>query len=127
VLCGSSRPTVLCTLCRPLSLSLSLSLSRSLALHFMSSSLTLTVGVGRQVALSGGHTLGRMHEVRSGFDGPWTHTPLKFDNSYYQLLMVGAPPLLRLHGVGLWWEIRLHGVGLWWEIRLHGVGLWWET
>jgi len=40
-----------------------------------------------QVALSGGHTLGRMHEVRSGFDGPWTHTPLKFDNSYYKLLM----------------------------------------
>lgn len=39
------------------------------------------------VALSGGHTLGRMHEVRSGFDGPWTHTPLKFDNSYFQLLI----------------------------------------
>uniref|UniRef100_A0A7S0VVP9 Plant heme peroxidase family profile domain-containing protein n=1 Tax=Hemiselmis tepida TaxID=464990 RepID=A0A7S0VVP9_9CRYP len=39
------------------------------------------------VALSGGHTLGRCHEVRSGFDGPWTHNPLKFDNSYFRNLL----------------------------------------
>jgi urate oxidase len=39
------------------------------------------------VALSGGHTLGRCHKVRSGFDGPWTHDPLKFDNSYFKNLM----------------------------------------
>merc|ERR1719498_486424 len=39
------------------------------------------------VALSGGHTLGRCHKVRSGFDGPWTDEPLKFDNSYYKNLM----------------------------------------
>ncbi|KAJ8533703.1 hypothetical protein K7X08_007027 [Anisodus acutangulus] len=31
------------------------------------------------VALSGGHTLGRAHPERSGFDGPWTKEPLKFD------------------------------------------------
>jgi len=35
------------------------------------------------VALSGGHTLGRCHQVRSGFDGPWTTHPLRFDNEYY--------------------------------------------
>jgi len=35
------------------------------------------------VALSGGHTLGRCHRVRSGFDGPWTTHPLRFDNEYY--------------------------------------------
>lgn len=64
------------------------------------------------VALSGGHTLvvlpsdlqsyvffgnmythlyslvglmlqGRAHPERSGFDGPWTKNPLKFDNSYF--------------------------------------------
>jgi len=35
------------------------------------------------VALSGGHTLGRCHKVRSGFDGPWTTHPLRFDNEYY--------------------------------------------
>lgn len=39
------------------------------------------------VALSGGHTLGRCHLVRSGFDGPWTRNPLKFDNEYFRNLM----------------------------------------
>ncbi|XP_057769258.1 L-ascorbate peroxidase 3 [Salvia miltiorrhiza] len=41
------------------------------------------------VALSGGHTLGRAHPERSGFDGPWTKEPLKFDNSYFQELLKG--------------------------------------
>ena len=35
------------------------------------------------VALSGGHTLGSAHRVRSGFDGQWTSRPLKFDNEYF--------------------------------------------
>jgi hypothetical protein len=39
------------------------------------------------VALSGGHTLGRSHKVRSGYDGPWTDNPLQFDNSYFKNLM----------------------------------------
>jgi len=39
------------------------------------------------VALSGAHTLGRCHLARSGFDGKWTHDPLKFDNSYFTLLL----------------------------------------
>jgi uncharacterized cupin superfamily protein len=39
------------------------------------------------VALSGGHTVGRAHIVRSGFDGPWTHNPLTFDNEYYRNLL----------------------------------------
>lgn len=39
------------------------------------------------VALSGAHTLGRFHRDRSGFDGPWTHNPLEFDNSYFRLLL----------------------------------------
>ncbi|KAH7519905.1 hypothetical protein FEM48_Zijuj08G0087000 [Ziziphus jujuba var. spinosa] len=41
------------------------------------------------VALSGGHTLGRAHKDRSGFDGPWTKEPLKFDNSYFKELLKG--------------------------------------
>jgi hypothetical protein len=39
------------------------------------------------VALSGAHTLGRCHAVRSGFDGPWTTHPLRFDNEYYVNLL----------------------------------------
>ncbi|XP_047322377.1 L-ascorbate peroxidase 3-like [Impatiens glandulifera] len=49
------------------------------------------------VALSGGHTLGRAHPERSGFDGPWTKDPLKFDNSYFIELLNGeSEGLLRL-------------------------------
>jgi len=39
------------------------------------------------VALSGAHTLGRCHLQRSGFDGPWTRNPLKFDNQYFKTLL----------------------------------------
>lgn len=39
------------------------------------------------VALSGAHTLGRCHASRSGWDGPWTNAPLKFDNGYFRVLM----------------------------------------
>ncbi|GFP89045.1 l-ascorbate peroxidase 3 peroxisomal [Phtheirospermum japonicum] len=49
------------------------------------------------VALSGGHTLGRAHPERSGFDGPWTAEPLKFDNSYFLELLKGeSEDLLKL-------------------------------
>ncbi|KAM1167619.1 hypothetical protein ACFX13_030248 [Malus domestica] len=41
------------------------------------------------VALSGGHTLGRCHKERSGFEGPWTPNPLIFDNSYFKVLLGG--------------------------------------
>ncbi|XP_050384093.1 L-ascorbate peroxidase 2, cytosolic [Argentina anserina] len=41
------------------------------------------------VALSGGHTLGRCHKERSGFEGPWTTNPFIFDNSYYKELISG--------------------------------------
>ncbi|PON89362.1 Ascorbate peroxidase [Trema orientale] len=49
------------------------------------------------VALSGGHTLGKAHPDRSGFDGPWTREPLKFDNSYFVELLKGeSEGLLKL-------------------------------
>lgn len=48
--------------------------------------------------LSGAHTLGRAHEDRSGFDGPWTKVPIKFDNSYFVEILKDKPDndLLRL-------------------------------
>jgi L-ascorbate peroxidase len=49
------------------------------------------------VALSGAHTLGRAHPERSGFEGPWTQEPLKFDNSYFVELLKGeSEGLLKL-------------------------------
>ncbi|KAG6645558.1 hypothetical protein I3843_08G124400 [Carya illinoinensis] len=50
------------------------------------------------VALSGGHTLGKAHKERSGFESlPWTTDPLKFDNSYFvELLKSDSKGLLKL-------------------------------
>jgi len=49
------------------------------------------------VALSGGHTLGKAHPERSGFEGAWTKEPLKFDNSYFvELLKNESEGLLKL-------------------------------
>ncbi|KMT09583.1 hypothetical protein BVRB_6g130390 [Beta vulgaris subsp. vulgaris] len=44
------------------------------------------------VVLSGAHTLGRAHKDRSGFDGPLSKDPLKFDNSYFVELRMGDTP-----------------------------------
>ncbi|OWZ61950.1 cytochrome c peroxidase, mitochondrial [Cryptococcus neoformans] len=38
------------------------------------------------VALSGAHAMGRCHPNRSGFDGPWTFSPVTFSNQYFALL-----------------------------------------
>jgi cytochrome c peroxidase len=38
------------------------------------------------VALSGAHALGRCHADRSGFEGPWTFSPITLTNDYYKLL-----------------------------------------
>jgi catalase (peroxidase I) len=47
------------------------------------------MGFGDQeiVILSGAHTLGSCHKLRSGFDGPWTRNPLQFDNEYFTNLL----------------------------------------
>ncbi|SGZ00380.1 BQ5605_C034g11344 [Microbotryum silenes-dioicae] len=39
------------------------------------------------VALSGAHAVGRCHTDRSGFSGPWQHSPTSFNNEYYKLLL----------------------------------------
>ncbi|KAF8913665.1 cytochrome c peroxidase [Mucidula mucida] len=38
------------------------------------------------VALSGAHALGRCHSNRSGFEGPWTFSPITVTNDYFKLL-----------------------------------------
>ena len=49
------------------------------------------------VALSGGHTIGRAHKDRSGWEGPWTKNENTFDNSYFvELLGRRSKALLRL-------------------------------
>ena len=39
------------------------------------------------VALSGAHALGRCHSDRSGFEGPWTFSPITMTNDFYKLLL----------------------------------------
>lgn len=39
------------------------------------------------VALSGAHALGRCHPEHSGFDGPWTFSPVTLTNDFYKLLI----------------------------------------
>ncbi len=39
------------------------------------------------VVLSGAHTLGQGHGDRSGFEGPWSTEPHKFDNTFFQDVM----------------------------------------
>jgi len=39
------------------------------------------------VALIGAHSVGRCHTDRSGFDGPWTKSPLMFSNDFYRELL----------------------------------------
>ncbi|KAG9301013.1 hypothetical protein G9A89_018965 [Geosiphon pyriformis] len=39
------------------------------------------------VVLSGAHALGRCHSDRSGFDGPWTFSPVLVTNNYYTELL----------------------------------------
>lgn len=42
------------------------------------------------VALSGAHALGRCHTSRSGYDGPWTNSPITFSNLYFKVLVLPA-------------------------------------
>lgn len=39
------------------------------------------------VALTGAHALGRCHPDRSGYDGPWTFSPITLTNDFYVLLL----------------------------------------
>ncbi|TIA89365.1 hypothetical protein E3P99_02145 [Wallemia hederae] len=39
------------------------------------------------VCLIGAHAVGRTHKDRSGFEGPWTFSPVTFSNQFYRLLL----------------------------------------
>jgi len=36
--------------------------------------------------VGGGHTIGKCHPTRSGFDGPWTNNPYGFTNLFFKEL-----------------------------------------
>lgn len=43
--------------------------------------------------IGGGHTIGKCHKERSGYEGPWTDTPINFTNSFFnELLFVNWKP-----------------------------------
>lgn len=50
------------------------------------------------VLIGGGHTLGQMHEERSGHFGSWTDRPTAFDNSYFKNLMEETWELVPANG-----------------------------
>ena len=54
------------------------------------------------VALSGGHAIGRCHEDRSGYWGPWTRAPTTFSNEFYRLLLEEKWTLKTTHKGGPW-------------------------
>jgi len=35
------------------------------------------------VLVGGGHTIGKCHKERSGYEGPWTFEPLVFQNAFF--------------------------------------------
>jgi cytochrome c peroxidase len=37
--------------------------------------------------VGGGHTIGRCHKDRSGFEGPWTNQPTGFTNLYFRVIL----------------------------------------
>jgi catalase (peroxidase I) len=39
------------------------------------------------VLIGGGHTIGKCHKDRSGYDGPWTNSPIGFTNLYFRDLL----------------------------------------
>lgn len=39
------------------------------------------------VLIGGGHSLGKKHYTRSGFNGPWTPDPTRLSNDYFQTLL----------------------------------------
>jgi cytochrome c peroxidase len=64
------------------------------------------------VALSGAHAMGRCHTDRSGFDGPWSFSPITFSNEYFRLLLEDKVSKRRVYHVldnaerSIQWQFR---------------------
>ena len=51
-------------------------------------------------------------QVRSGYDGPWTHGPLKFDNQYYKHLIEFDWKEKRWHGKKMYTDVATERLGM---------------
>ena len=54
------------------------------------------------VALSGAHAVGRCHEDRSGYWGPWTRAETTFSNEYFRELFENTWTLKKKHNGKAW-------------------------
>lgn len=62
------------------------------------------------VTLSGGHVLGRCHRNRSGFEGPWTFSPVSFTNDFFSLLVNDKWEPRKWDGPFQWQDLGSHSL-----------------
>ena len=62
------------------------------------------------VALAGAHVLGRCHRNRSGFEGPWTFSPVSFTHDFFTLLVNEKWEPRKWDGPFQWQDLGSHSL-----------------